>query len=999
MKLRALHSYAIAFFTFYNFAAASAGIGFGDKQPIDNPTNDGYTAIAADFDNDGSIDVLTSSTQTMKWFKNDGKGRFTTHFEIGALPQNNLQIMAADLDNDGNTDIVFNNLYGNVEWRKNTGNGNFSAAIVLASNSNSYNMEIADIDGDGNLDIILPDFSFNRLLWFRNTGNAQFESAITIASDVVNPWMIKSADLNGDGNLDILTNSLTDSEIVWYPNLGNGNFGSKNVITTTLLDPELVYSVDMNLDGKMDIVSGSWADSRIVWFENLGNENFGIEQLITNQTQGLYAIDASDLDKDGDLDILTATVIGNKISYFENYNNETFGEQFIISTDVFAPHMIITDDLDGDFDEDVITASAYGQGVAWFSNTRDYVANGIVFFDVNQNGIQDNGEQGIGNQKVSIYPSNQLTTTHTQGNFHFTEERDTIYAIDWINDENWTLTTERASIDVQLPNNNPNPIAFGLFTQNTIHHLQPSITSLSSRCNNTVPFYFIIANEGTAIENAKAELIIEDNATIVNYQPSNLVVNGNRVTWDLNNLWPGNKQQASMNMAIPMPEFVGDSIKMTLNVYTVALDGTYTDTFTYRYASVISCAYDPNDKQVVPNGIDEPHYTLIDQRLYYTVRFQNVGNDYAYDVEVVDVLDANLDLSTLTIVSTSHTMRTKIEPETQKVQFIFEDIMLPDSARDEAGSHGYILYHIKPLANTVPYTRVENTAEIFFDQNPAIVTNTTYNTLVDVIPDSLAPTALCADTVTVYLNEDGYASLHSQQINLNSNDNIGIHQYQLDRANFSCSDIGLNEVQLSVYDYQYNSDQCSAIVRVADNSAPKLVCKTANFEIISDAPITIKPFDIIQELTDNCSQPNVVLSETEFTAADAGNQTIYITVEDESGNITHGITNINISIPTATDQLSSGTYITVHPNPFMEKASLIVKSPLGITIGDIDGGRINSYTVTIRDINGNIVREYLNVTQNQLEIERGNLSSGMYFVVVEFQNIDRTPELIKIILQ
>jgi hypothetical protein len=989
MKTKALHYFAVAILLLFNCSVSTAGIGFGDQQSIDFPNNNGYTAIAADFDNDGSIDVLSVSNQHIKWHKNDGKGRFISEHFISNLPQNNLQILATDLDNDGNVDLLLNNLYGNIEWLKNTGNGIFDASITIGPNSSSYNMAVADVDNNGSLDIVVSVFSLNRIIWFKNNGNTQFDGARIIATDIINPWVVKTVDFDNDGKMDILANSLIEKSIVWYKNLGNEAFSSKNVLATSLLNPEHVYSFDINLDGNMDIVAGSWTDSRIVWFENDGNGNFGIEQVITTETQGLYAINAADLDNDGDLDILTGSVIGNKLSWNENYNNQTFGAQHLISQSVSAPHIILSEDLDNDFDLDIITASAFGTGVYWFSNTKDYVGNGIVFFDVNRNGIQDGDEQGIGNQKINISPSNQLTTTHVQGNFQFTEQRDTVYEVSWVNDANWQLTTGSESMNLALPNNNNTPIAFGLFTQNLVHNIQPSITSLSTRCNSTVPFYIIIANEGTAIENGKAELIIEDNAGIINYQPANINVNGNTATWDVNTLWPGNKQQVTMNMAIPMPEFVGDSIKMTLNVYSTALDGSYIDTFTFRYAAVISCAYDPNDKQVMPNGIDEPHYTLIENDLSYTVRFQNVGNDYAFDVNVVDTIDANLDLSTLTIVGTSHTMRTKIDPASRKVEFIFEDIMLPDSSRDEPGSHGYIFYQINAFEGTLPFTRVENTAHIFFDQNPAIVTNTTYNTLVDVIPDSLAPTALCAaDTINLFLDADGYTTLRSQQINLNSFDNIGIHQFQLDRNNFSCNDIGLQEVTLSIYDYAYNSDQCTAIVRIADVIAPRLICKTANFEIANGEQITVKPYDVIQDLVENCLAPNIVLSATEFTAADAGNQTIYITAEDASGNITHDTTSINISIPTAVNELSSLALITVYPNPFFETAYLNIKTVLTEPI-----------SVYIQDVTGKIVREYANINSNQLEIERGSLSKGMYFIVVDFQQANTNSEVIQLLLQ
>ena len=64
------------------------------------------------------------------------------------------------------------------------------------------------------------------------------------------------------------------------------------------------------------------------------------------------------------------------------------------------------------------------------------------------------------------------------------------------------------------------------------------------------------------------------------------------------------------------------------------------------------------------------------------------------------------------------------------VEFNFDNILLPDSIVNEPGSHGYVKYGIKANAGLADFTAVQNTANIYFDFNPAIITNTTSNTLV-----------------------------------------------------------------------------------------------------------------------------------------------------------------------------------------------------------------------------------------------------------------------------
>jgi hypothetical protein len=63
------------------------------------------------------------------------------------------------------------------------------------------------------------------------------------------------------------------------------------------------------------------------------------------------------------------------------------------------------------------------------------------------------------------------------------------------------------------------------------------------------------------------------------------------------------------------------------------------------------------------------------------------------------------------------------------IRFDFYNINLPDSNANEAMSHGYVRYSIEHAALLSPGTTIENTAYIYFDSNPPIVTNTVLNTI------------------------------------------------------------------------------------------------------------------------------------------------------------------------------------------------------------------------------------------------------------------------------
>lgn len=137
--------------------------------------------------------------------------------------------------------------------------------------------------------------------------------------------------------------------------------------------------------------------------------------------------------------------------------------------------------------------------------------------------------------------------------------------------------------------------------------------------------------------------------------------------------------------------------------------------------------YDPNNKLVYPIRTTEPNgaYGIYesDEALTYTLNFQNTGDWYAQNVEVIDTLDVSkLDLNTIDVITASHDMELMIENNI--AHFVFPNIMLPDSHMNEPESHGYVMFSIKRKPNQPVGTVVENFVDIYFDFNVPVRTNT-----------------------------------------------------------------------------------------------------------------------------------------------------------------------------------------------------------------------------------------------------------------------------------
>jgi hypothetical protein len=163
---------------------------------------------------------------------------------------------------------------------------------------------------------------------------------------------------------------------------------------------------------------------------------------------------------------------------------------------------------------------------------------------------------------------------------------------------------------------------------------------------------------------------------------------------------------------------------------------------------MIRDSYDPNDKLVFPTGLTSEHYTPTKAELAYTIRFQNTGTDVAYTVVLVDTLSENLDPATLKLGAASHAYSFSVSGKGRPVlKWTFNKINLPDSSTNQAGSNGFVTFTIKAKTSIGPKTGIANFADIFFDYNDPVRTNTTYNVMYDIPPVVNQATALEAGKV------------------------------------------------------------------------------------------------------------------------------------------------------------------------------------------------------------------------------------------------------------
>lgn len=217
------------------------------------------------------------------------------------------------------------------------------------------------------------------------------------------------------------------------------------------------------------------------------------------------------------------------------------------------------------------------------------------------------------------------------------------------------------------------------------------------------------------------------NATTVSPTPTS--VNGNTYTWNISNLSNTNAPNIYLDLhRADTLLAVGDTVHNFLSITPTSGDWDTTNN-TFAMVDSVRTSLDPNAKVVYPTGD-----FVAGQTLTYTIQFENTGNDTAYNIHLLDTLSENLDAGSFKIVASSHPVTYQmVKSSNQKVlRFDFANIKLP-AASDPDHNKGFVTYQIKALDNLTTGTVINNTADIYFDANSPVTTNTTYN----IIPNDL----------------------------------------------------------------------------------------------------------------------------------------------------------------------------------------------------------------------------------------------------------------------
>jgi len=435
-----------------------------------------------DYDGDGDEDIYflngaplkgtkVSKPPTDALYRNDGNFKFTDVTKQAGVGDTGfgLGIAAADYDNDGDLDIYINNYGPNVLYRNN-GDGTFTDVTAQAGVANGDKVGAAamflDMDKDGDLDLFVGnyvaftyenhrpqstagipmyggpmDYPPQPSDLYRNNGDGTFTNVSVesgIAEQKGSAMGGVCADYDNDGDTDIRIVNDVNADFL-YENDGTGKFEEVALLSG------LAYNVhgkslgsmgvdcgDYDNDGLLDFYQTSYNKELTVLYKNIDGKMFEDVTLSTGAGDGTYphvtwGTGLVDFDNDGDKDIFVACGhIQDNIDLFDNTGTylvenillmNTGDGKFVNVSKESGDGMKVKlssrgaafDDLDGDGDIDVVIQNSRREPTILRNDTQ----NGNHWIRIRLHGVKTNRD-GIGARvKVTAGDLVQIDEVHS----------------------------------------------------------------------------------------------------------------------------------------------------------------------------------------------------------------------------------------------------------------------------------------------------------------------------------------------------------------------------------------------------------------------------------------------------------------------------------------------------------------------------------------------------------------------------------------------------------
>lgn len=380
------------------------------------------------------------------------------------------------------------------------------------------------------------------------------------------------------------------------------------------------------------------------------------------------------------------------------------------------------------FDNDTLNTYAALSTTSFLAALRDSVnfVSGRVFIDANNNGVYNAGiDMPAAFQLVGTTTSTARAITDTSGYYRLFVGTGAVTVSPLPVPNYYTSLPVSHNFNFSNYGNNAPDENFIYVPSTTANDLEITITPLSG-ASWVRPSYLQLSykNAGTTTLSGTVRLKLDPRSFYISSSIVPSFTSTDSLTWDFTNLLP--LESRSINVTHRYQPQPG-RIPVTIKAWVDPITGDATPQTNSDTAHLIATGpYDPNDK--LANPIDQLHRDSVMQNkamIDYIIRFQNTGSDTAFQVKVSDTLSSFLNTGSLQIIATSHYCLATIK--NNLLEFYFPNISLPDSNVNESASHGFVHYRIKANTSLGLSDTIYNSAAIYFDYNPAIITNRTKN--------------------------------------------------------------------------------------------------------------------------------------------------------------------------------------------------------------------------------------------------------------------------------
>jgi hypothetical protein len=599
---------------------------------------------------------------------------------------------------------------GNILWQNTIGGNSVDElSSIIQTNDGGYllgGMSYSNISGDktedtnGSTDYwIVKVNSIGTIQWQNTIGGDYLEYLHSIIQASDGGYLIGGyslSNISGDktensiGGVDYWVVKTNASGIVqWENTIGGSN-------------SDLLYSVFQSIDGGYLLAGTSYSGISGDKTENLN----GVNDYWIVKVDGIGVIQWQN------------TFIGYSADYLAS-NFLTTDGGFVIGGESYSL-------IGGDKTEN---STGMDYWIVKCSNNYSYI-QGKTYADLNSNQQHDLSEPAIPYLKITETNTNRFAFSQASGFYSIAilDSGNFEVAPDYLNLYNTVPLTHTGNFTAFQQIDSLNDFAFQ--PTGTFNDLCISISPLGNfRSGFNANYALNYSNLGTTTLIPTIVFYPDNNVTFISASLTPTTITPDSVVFVLGTMNPFQSGQiiitVNVNTGLPIGTLInsGAMILPIVNDVNPGCNTSYWELFT-------TGSYDPNDILVNRSFIYD-YEMPAPPDLEYIIRYQNTGNDTAFTVKILNPLDTNrLDLSTLEIVATSHPADIRFVYHERNLEFVMNNILLPDSNINEPLSHGFVRYRIKPKTTVAVDDSIQNFAAIYFDFNNPVITNTAVTNIV-----------------------------------------------------------------------------------------------------------------------------------------------------------------------------------------------------------------------------------------------------------------------------